>query len=174
VIIFVVLFWQTTYQEHPIMRMARTLLIVLSITLLGAGAGAASAQSYVATLEGAQEVPPQATPATGSATLTLDGAKMLSFSISYSGLVGIETAAHIHGPAGVGVNAGVVFPLPLGNLKISMVGPLTPAQEADLNAGLYYINVHTDLFPGGEIRGQILAGGVPVEPSTWGRIKRQY
>lgn len=154
------------------MRMACTLLIVLSATL--AVAGAASAQSYVATLEGAQEVPPQATPATGSATLTLDGAKMLSFSISYSGLVGTETGAHIHGPAGVGVNAGVVFPLPPGNPKAGMVGPLTPAQEADLNAGLYYINVHTSMFPGGEIRGQIVGGAVPVEPSTWGRIKRQY
>ena len=154
------------------MRMARTLIIALSITLLGAGV--VSAQSYVATIDGTQEVPPQATPAAGSATLTLDGAKMLSFNISYGGLVGTETAAHIHGPAAVGVNAGVVFPLPAGNPKVGMVGPLTPAQEADLNAGLYYINIHTNFFPGGEIRGQILAGGVPVEPATWGRIKRQY
>ena len=154
------------------MRMACTLLIVLSVTL--AVAGAASAQSYVATIDGAQEVPPAATTAAGSATLTLDGAKMLSFNISYSGLVGTETAAHIHGPAAVGINAGVVFPLPAGNPKVGMVGPLTPAQEASLNAGLFYINVHSTVFPGGEIRGQILTGGVPVEPSTWGRIKRQY
>jgi hypothetical protein len=51
------------------------------------------------------------------------------------------------------------------------VGPLTAAQEADLNAGLNYVNVHTSVFPGGEIRGQIIRDVVGVAPSTWGAVK---
>ncbi len=147
------------------------LAIVLSIMLLVL-AGPAVAQNYTVVLEGTQEVPPNASTATGSGTLTLDAAKMLSFQISYSGLSSAETGAHIHGPGAAGVNAGVQFPLPLGTPKVGSVGPLTAQQEADLNAGLYYVNVHTEVFPGGEIRGQIQMETVPVEPTTWGRLKQ--
>ncbi len=43
------------------------------------------------------------------------------------------------------------------------------AQVADLLAGLWYLNLHTNAFPGGEIRGQVLARSVP-EPSTLGLL----
>jgi hypothetical protein len=148
------------------------LLIVLSAALAVLAAAPASAQNYVVQLDGLQEVPPNASTATGSGTLSLDAAKMLSFNISYSGLSSAETGAHIHGAGGPGVNAGVQFPLPLGSPKVGSVGPLTAQQEADLNAGLYYVNVHTETFPGGEIRGQIELEQVPVEPTTWGRVKQ--
>jgi hypothetical protein len=132
-----------------------------------------SAQNFAAVLSGDQEVPPVQTPASGMATLELDQNSMLSFEITYQGLVGTETAAHIHGPAPQGVNAGVQFPLPAGNPKIGSVGPLSAQQEADLLAGLYYINIHTSEFPGGEIRGQI-EQAVPVEDRTWGAIKSLF
>jgi hypothetical protein len=94
-------------------------------------------------------------------------------------LLSAETSAHIHGPALVGQNAGAIFPLPLGSPKVGAVGPLTPAQIADLSNGLWYVNIHTQGFPGGEIRGQILTGPgncppVSVEGTTWGRIKSLY
>lgn len=141
-------------------------LALLALTF----AGAASAQTYSALLDGVQEVPPVATPAGGTGSFTLDASKILSFNIQFSGLIGSETAAHIHGPAATGVNAGVLFGLPAGSPKIGTIGPLTPAQEADLNAGLWYVNVHSTFRPGGEIRGQIL-NTISVEAGTWGEIK---
>ncbi|MBI2906509.1 MAG: CHRD domain-containing protein [Chloroflexi bacterium] len=110
-----------------------------------------------ATLQGSQEVPPTASTATGSGAFTIDtAANTLSFNITFSGLIGgAETAAHIHGPAAAGVNAGVLFPLPLGSPKTG-VWNYPEASEADILAGRTYVNIHTPLLPGGEIRGQIL------------------
>jgi hypothetical protein len=150
----------------------RTAIALAAAALLVAGA--AHSQNYTASLDGSQEVPPNPSPATGSATLTLDAAKILSYNITFSGLLGTETAAHIHCCAPPGISAGVLFPLPPGNPKIGSVGPLTAQQESDLNAGLMYVNIHTNLYPGGEIRGQIYVQPTPVEPTTWGAVKAIY
>lgn len=107
-------------------------------------------------LNGDQEVPPVVTPATGSGVFALHSGRTFSYNIAFEGLLGAETAAHIHGPAPIGENAGVIFTLPLGSPKIGTVGPLTPAQEDDLLAGLWYVNIHSAMFPAGEIRGQII------------------
>jgi hypothetical protein len=66
-------------------------------------------------------------------------------------------AAHIHGPADPGKNAGVVVPL-TGSLKSPIKGSkvLTSAEVADLEAGKYYVNIHTAANKGGEIRGQLM------------------
>jgi hypothetical protein len=143
------------------------LFILLALPTIG------FAQTFSATLNGAQEVPPVPTPATGEATLELLGDDTLSFVITYGGLLGTESAAHIHGPAPAGVNAGVQFPLPPGNPKVGVVGPLSAQQKSDLLDGLYYINIHTSVFPGGEIRGQI-ERAVPVENATWGGVKALF
>src|ERR1051326_5194295 len=63
--------------------------------------------------------------------------------------------SHIHGFAGPGVPAGVVFPLPLGNPKVG-VWNYAEADEANILAGNTYANIHTTNNPGGEIRGQIV------------------
>lgn len=128
----------------------------LGVTSVTADLGALS-NSFTASLSGSQEVPPTASPATGSGTFTIDtNANTLSFNITTSGLTGgAETGAHIHGPAASGVNAPIVFALPLGASKIG-VWNYPEAMEADILAGRTYVNVHTLLFPNGEIRGQIL------------------
>jgi hypothetical protein len=106
-------------------------------------------------LDGAQEVPPTSSSGAGSVVFRYDqSVRELRFNIFLSSLVGTQTAAQIRGPAAPGVNAPVVFTLPLGNTSGTL--PLTPAQEADLLAGLWYVNVLTTAFPEGEIRGQIL------------------
>ena len=65
--------------------------------------------SFKADLKGATEVPPADSPATGSAVVVVDTAtKKLSWTVSYSGLTGEATAAHFHGPAVAGENAGPV------------------------------------------------------------------
>src|SRR3954464_9522457 len=133
--------------------------IVIAVFALGAIAftGSASAEKLKATLDAKSEVPATTSSGTGTADLDYDAAsKKLSWKLSYSGLSGPATAAHFHGPAETGKNAGVAVPIP--NATSSPVegsATLTEAQAADLAAGRYYINIHTAANPGGEIRGQV-------------------
>ena len=110
---------------------------------------------FVATLTAAQEVPPTTSTATGTATVLLSpDEKTGRVSLNFSGLTSSQTAAHIHGPAGPGVPAPVIFPLPNGNLTDFQI-VLTPTDVTNLNNGMLYINVHSSNFPNGEIRGQL-------------------
>jgi uncharacterized repeat protein (TIGR01451 family) len=110
--------------------------------------------TFYANLTGAQEVPPNNSPATGTATLLLSPDETTAtVSLNFSGLTSAQTDAHIHGPAAVGTAAGILFPLPLGQISDFRIS-LTPAQAQDLKNGLWYINVHSSNFPTGEIRGQ--------------------
>jgi hypothetical protein len=111
---------------------------------------------FYATLNGAQEVPPTNSTATGAATMVLSPDETTAtVSLNFSGLSSPQTDAHIHGPAQVGVTAGVIFPLPQGQISDFKIA-LTPGQVQDLKNGLWYVNVHSTNFPNGEIRGQFL------------------
>ena len=132
---------------------------------------------FKADLKGSDQVPPSQTAGTGTVTATYDSAtKRLAWNGSFSGLSGPPTAAHIHGPAPAGTNARLVVWISenVGQcsqgecrsksdtraevLASSFQGAtmLTDAQAADLMAGLYYVNIHTDAYPRGEIRGQLV------------------
>jgi len=112
---------------------------------------------FVASLDGAQEVPPTNSTATGTATLLLSpDEKTARVSLNFTGLTSSQTAAHIHGPAAVGVSGPVLFPLPNGQVSDFEIS-LGPGQAQDLKNGLWYANVHTTNFMNGEIRGQFLA-----------------
>ncbi len=94
----------------------------------------------------------------GTATASLDtNTKTLTWTVEYSGLSGPATAAHIHGPADPGANAGIVVPF-TGNLASPIKGSaaLTDAQIAQLEAGKWYVNIHTEANKPGEIRGQLV------------------
>jgi uncharacterized repeat protein (TIGR01451 family) len=111
-------------------------------------------QLFVATLNGAQEVPATISEAIGTATLLLSPDETTArLSLNFSGLSSAQTAAHIHGPATPGVNGPVLFPLPNGQFSDFPIS-LTPAQAEDLKDGLLYVNVHSNNFMNGEIRGQ--------------------
>ena len=112
---------------------------------------------FKATLNGASEVPPVATAAKGTFTARyLPENGLLLWNMSYDGLSGPATMAHIHGPASETQNAGIVigFNNPVTS-PMSGQSTLTPAQFADLNAGKWYVNVHTATNRPGEIRGQL-------------------
>ena len=111
--------------------------------------------TFKATLTGAQEVPTNASTATGDATLTFNtNTKVFTLAVTHS--IASPTNGHIHKGA-VGVSGGVVFPFASFTSPISYTSPaLDATQEADLNAGLYYVNIHTAAFPNGEIRGQLI------------------
>jgi CHRD domain len=124
----------------------------------GGGATAtapAAVEQISVALSGEQEAPaPIATGAVGNATFELDrGASTLKGTVTVDGVA--PTVAHIHvGQAGAA--GAVVFPLTVqGNTATLASTPLTATQLADLDAGKFYVNVHSDANKTGEIRGQI-------------------
>jgi len=139
------------------MSKTKIMLATLALGATVALAGPAFAEKMKVTLDGKSEVPPNSSAGTGAADVDFDAAsKMLTWKLTYSGLSGPATAAHFHGPAEAGKNAGVKVPIP--NATSSPAegsATLTDEQAADLTAGKYYINVHTAANPGGEIRGQV-------------------
>ena len=114
---------------------------------------------FSATIDGAQETPPNGSPATGSGSFVLDTtAGTASFNVTFSGLPTAEVASHVH-VAPPGVPGGIVYGLPAGSPKIGVSPVLTPVQQDDMLDGNHYVNIHSITFPAGEIRGQILPTG---------------
>jgi hypothetical protein len=110
-----------------------------------------------ADLKGANEVPPNASPATGKAEATLDTeTRALTWTVTYADLTGPAVGAHFHGPSEPSKNAGIVLPFKTVQSPIQGTATLTESQAADLLAGKWYANVHTAANPGGELRGQMM------------------
>jgi hypothetical protein len=87
--------------------------------------------------------------------------KTIIWKVTFSGLTGAATAAHLHGPAAPGANATVIVTLTPRNMfpitsPLEGSATLTDQQAADLMAGKWYANIHTVNNPNGEIRGQLL------------------
>jgi hypothetical protein len=120
---------------------------------------AAAQQVFVANLSSAQEVPANASTGTGVATVTLNAAEtQITVNVTYSSLSSNADMGHIHGAAPVGVNAGVLFPFSAvsgTSGTINQTFSLTPTEVAQLRSQLFYVNIHTANFSGGEIRGQL-------------------
>ena len=125
----------------------------------------AATNLFTATLAGTNEVPPNASPGTGTASILLNEAGTVGFyQVEFSGLNGTETAAHFHN-APPGVAGPVVFGLLLGSPKAGVWLP-SSAQAAALAAGEIYVNVHSTLFAGGEIRGDFAPVASAVDESA--------
>ena len=142
-----------------------TLLLSVSFSAFG------TTYNLSATLNGSQETPPNASLATGSMSGTYDDVtNQLSYNITYTNLQGNLNNAHFHGPAAAGASAspksGISF---TANMSGSMSGTITVLQddEADMLNGLWYINLHTTAFGGGEIRGQMMSAVLPVDLSIF-------
>lgn len=130
--------------------------IVLSAGLAALPAYAAVIP-YSAQLTAAAETPPTESTGTGSFQGTYDtDTKVLTWTLTYEGLSGPVTAAHFHGPAKAGLKADPVLPIdPPYDSPIKGTSTLTDAQYKDLKRGAWYVNLHTDKYPDGELRGQI-------------------
>lgn len=155
-------------------------LRALGTAALFAGALSAQVSYFSVSLDGAQQVPVNATTGGGYGIVRLDqSTNVVRIFANYFGTTGVPTAAHMHQGA-VGVNGGVIVPLAAtGPGVFAGTGTLTAPQVVALLGSGMYLNVHTAAFPGGEIRGQVvtpsstrftakLGGGqeVPANAST--------
>jgi hypothetical protein len=133
----------------------RAILPMVALLAFGSLALASPAAAEMvrmrADLAAATEVPPNGSPARGTADVTLDTAtRELTWRVSFSDLSAPMTMMHFHGPAAPGTNAGIAIPIPASPAQTTIVNgsaTITEQQMADLLAGRYYINVHTPTIP---------------------------
>lgn len=115
-------------------------------------------------IEGAQEVPPVVTAATGNCSLTLTGLAV-NVECTFQGLSSSPLFSHLHlAPAG---QNGPVFvtltPTAATSGTITGSADLTAEQAAELRSGRVYLNLHTQVYPPGELRGQVLPYKPPLQ-----------
>jgi hypothetical protein len=142
--------------------------VIAVVTASCSDSTAPAAKVYVANLSPANEVPAKTTTGTGVATF-VDNGSVINWTLSLTNMTAV-IASHIHGPAAVGVNTGVIINLFLPNVATGTVngvvaqGTITNANNANIsldslrvlfNNGMAYVNVHTSANPGGEIRDQV-------------------
>jgi hypothetical protein len=166
-------------------RCLKLSLLLILLGLLPSIAQAQNNRQFKATLIGYEEVPAISTTGTGTFDMLIDfGDTGFAYELSYSGLTGNVQQAHIH-IAQKGVNGGIMIffctnlgngpagtqpcPAPSGNISgfvtaADVIGGaaaqgVSPGEFAEvlraIRAGTAYVNVHSNLFPGGEIRGQL-------------------
>ncbi|MCB1702871.1 MAG: CHRD domain-containing protein [Pseudomonadales bacterium] len=149
--------------------MIRKILALLVLTV--SCSTQAATIHFVADLDGAQANAGAGTgsPGTGSAVATLNDVNgLFSWEVEWTGLVADVTVAHFHGPAGPDANAAAQVTIQTVNNPSAGNQVLTVQQQADLLNGLWYVNVHSAAFPGGEIRGQVgQVNVIPLPAAAW-------
>lgn len=179
--------------------MRMRLLILCGVVGLIAGTVEAAPISYSTELRGSNENPPNASPATGTALVTIDtAAHLITVEVAFQDLSALSTVAHIHcctaapGNVGVATFPGTFPGFPAGVTSdnygpsswalddpasytaafLAAAGGTAAGAEAALAAGLAsglaYVNVHTEAFPGGEIRGFLTPVPEPASLSLLG------
>ena len=122
--------------------MRRERYLALGLFLLPCAEASAEMQQFAVPLSGKSEVPPNPSEGSGVANRVGDtDARTIAWTITAQSLSGDATAAHFHGPADPGQNAG-----PIVDISQSIAqgqAALTEQQLADLLAGKVYINIHT-------------------------------
>lgn len=139
--------------SHASLSLIAAIGAALALTLASASA---EVVKYTAQLNGPSENPPTTSKGVGAIEADYDSAtKTLTWSGTYSALTGPETAAHFHGPAPMGTNAGVMVPVDAKSSPFKGSAVLTAEQAKAFADGLIYFNIHTAQNKGGEIRGQL-------------------
>ncbi|MCI0558036.1 MAG: phosphate ABC transporter permease PstA [Nitrososphaera sp.] len=119
---------------------------------------------FAAAIEGSQVGTSELSSAIGTGTFQYDSwTHELSYNIAFTTLSSPERGAYIYGPAVSGNEPRVLFTLPEGSPKIGSLAldelPGQGVAQRELFAGLWYVNINSNNFPDGELRGQILSTG---------------
>jgi PKD repeat protein len=141
---------------------ARLVPWLLFALALSAPPPASDAAVFSTTLAGSEETPPNASTATGTGSATLNADGTLTYTVTSTGFATAFGAAHVH-QGGPGVAGPILFGIDCNAAGTACSGTspvLSAAQKSALVAGLTYFNLHTDAYPGGEIRGQLVATGL--------------
>ena len=179
-------------------RVLSVLALAAASSAVAVPAGAApNDPTYRAVSSGALESPPNASPGTSLVTIDLGGKDML-VDLPVRDLDGTTTGAHIHcctstaftGTAPVAVpfqdfpmdvHAGTYSnAIPLGDAAsydpafVSAHGGTAQGAASALvdaiNANEAYVNIHTSLYPDGEIRGWLVAAPPVPETAEWSML----
>lgn len=168
-------------------------IALVALLSLAAIPALAHIHTYAGTFSGAAENPSNGSAGTGSTLITIDlDLFTMRVQSSFSGMTGNTTASHIHVPTAFGLNGGVAtqtpsftgFPLGVtagtydhtfdmtqaSSYNPTFItnngGTVSTAFTAFFNAleqGRAYHNIHSNVFPGGELRANL----TPVpEPAT--------
>jgi hypothetical protein len=149
-------------------------VLVILVALICTLGSARADQLFNINLFGIQEVPPNASPGSGSGTAFFDSTGLtLTLNVTFSGLTASTTASHIHTGA-----VGVAGPVAVDTSPITTIGAtsgtvsgtvsIASTHVANLLAGNTYLNIHTTAYPGGEIRGQLVAVPEPTSAALVG------
>lgn len=143
-----------TRPTRRLLSLALVGLLAFAVPAFGAG--------WAVSLSGAQEVPPNNSAAKGSGEIGVMSDGTVSGSITVSGMT--PTAAHIHDGAS-SVNGPVIIKLDrtANGFAVPAGAKLTDEQMAKFKAGNTYVNVHSEAFPPGEIRGQLKPPATPTK-----------
>lgn len=157
--------------QSSIVRAAAAALATVAMLLIVAQSASAVTLTFEANLDGLQESPPNASPAFGLGDLTLDtvSGNVTINTGTYQDLLGGATAVTLNGMAGPGTNAGILITLTLDTPgaatgTFSGGGTLGVMAIGGMQAGNTYINIRSQVFPSGEIRGQLFQ--VTPEPGS--------
>jgi hypothetical protein len=143
------------------MRNVLLALAILALPVLGPGLAAAAEDDiiFAAALSDEDQSIPTDSPGKGFAELRLERATLkLSWKVTFQDLTSPPTIAGLYGPENVGGNAGQVVDLaPKGTLKSPLEGSvvLSDGVFQYLITGRVYVNIHTQKYPEGELRGQL-------------------
>ena len=137
------------------MRHAALTVTFIAPLLLGASAAQAENVSLVAHLLGSTEVPVTQSDAFAEAQFTYDSTShALQYYVNYDGVT--PAKVDMQGPATAKEKAPAALNIPLSNSPISGTVQLTAEQSQQLLGGKMYLDISSQKYPGGEIRGQIV------------------
>ena len=178
------------------MKHTLSLLALAAAMVLAPAAAQAQTTIIKAVASGPAEAPPNGSPGSSVASFEIDG-NLLRAEVPFRDLLGTSVAAHIHCCTTAAFTGTAPIALPFEDFPTGVTngfysqafdlsdasiyapafltafgGTAASASAAlidAINDNTAYLNIHTTQFPGGEIRGFLVAAPIP-EPATWGML----